>query len=356
MNKSELIFKGSSGCIFRPQIPCENSKKKRTKKKVTKLFIKNNKEYKIGLEVKKIKDHKKWTILWENVCSSPKYSELLKNTEINKCLYSQNIKPETLPHNYKFTLYQGVYGGPTLENYSKKVLKKETFNSKKVFIKTFIKIFKLLDNVFYGLTKLNENNICHHDISIGNILIKNNKSYIIDYDISLKMKNLQNNNFLMDRMNEEFNSSRLYEIYPYEYIYYPLKDKNFILNEQKNIALTQYRMNYYELYEPIHRKLFNNDTDRLRFELLEDKLLNENPQDLNELIKKLDIYSLGMSFLIIFIDRCEEYNIKIEELIKLFKLKELKPYIDLIEDMVESDYRERIDIHNAYDKYKNLIK
>ena len=33
MNKSELISKGSSGCVFRPQIPCENSKKKRTKKK-----------------------------------------------------------------------------------------------------------------------------------------------------------------------------------------------------------------------------------------------------------------------------------------------------------------------------------
>ncbi len=29
MSKSKLIFKGSSGCIFRPQIPCENSKKKK---------------------------------------------------------------------------------------------------------------------------------------------------------------------------------------------------------------------------------------------------------------------------------------------------------------------------------------
>ena len=355
MNKSELVFKGSSGCIFRPQIPCENSKKKRTKKKITKLFIKNNKEYKIGLEVKKIKDHKKWTILWENVCSSPNYDELLKNTEIEKCLLSQNIKPESLPHNYKFTLYQGTYGGVSIEEYSKKLLKKTSFN-KKQFIKDFIKIFKLLDGVFYGLTQLNNHGICHHDISNNNILVKNDKSYIIDYDISLKMKNLKNNDFLMNRMNEEFNSYRLYEIYPYEYIYYPLKDKKGIQNEKENIALYQNRLNYYELYEPIHVKLFKSNTDEFRFENLEDKLSNTNKPDLNELIDKLDVYSLGMSFLILFIDRCEEYNIKIEVLIKLFKLKELKSYINLIRDMVEFDYRERIDVHGAYDRYKNLIK
>ena len=70
MTKSKLIFKGSSGCIFRPQIPCENSKKNELKKRVSKLFIKKNKEYKIGLKVKKIKGYASWTILWENVCQS----------------------------------------------------------------------------------------------------------------------------------------------------------------------------------------------------------------------------------------------------------------------------------------------
>ena len=28
MVKSELFVKGSSGCVFRPNIPCQNSKKK----------------------------------------------------------------------------------------------------------------------------------------------------------------------------------------------------------------------------------------------------------------------------------------------------------------------------------------
>tara|TARA_A100001015_G_scaffold126583_1_gene140264 strand:- start:4211 stop:5275 length:1065 start_codon:yes stop_codon:yes gene_type:complete len=354
MNKSELI-KGSSGCIFRPNIPCENSKKKRTKKKVSKLFIKKNKEYKIGLKVKKIKGYSKWTILWESICKSPEYIKLVENTGIKECLLSQNFKPDSIPSNYKFTLYQGEYGGETIDKYNKKFFKLKTFNSEKEFIKSFKKIFKLLDGVFYGLTQLNKHGICHHDINSRNILIKNNKSYIIDYDISLIMKKLDSNSFLINRMNEEFHNYRIYEIYPYEYIYYPLKDEEEILKEQENIELYQNRLNYYEIYEPIHVKLFKNNTDELRFENLEDKLLNINKPDLTDLISKIDVYSLGMTILILFIDRCGEHNININECIRLFRLKDLKPYMELIRDMVKYDYRDRIDIHTAYERYQNLI-
>ena len=355
MNKSELI-KGSSGCVFRPNIQCENSKKKRTKKKVSKLFVKKNKEYKIGLEIKKIKGYSKWTILWESICKSPEYSKLIKNTSIKECLLSQNLKPESIPSDYKFTLYQGIYGGETIDKYSKKIIKQNIFNSRKEFIKAFKKIFKLLDGVFYGLTQLNNHGISHHDINGRNILVNKNKSYIIDYDMSLIIKNLDSNTFLINRMYEEFNNYRIYEIYPYEYIYYPLKDKKEILKEQENIELYQNRLNYYEIYEPIHVKLFKNNTNEFRFENLEDKLSNTNKPDLNELISKLDVYSLGMTILILFIDRCSEYDININECIRLFRQKDLKPYMELIRDMIKYDYRDRIDIHAAYERYQNLIR
>lgn len=353
MNSSKLI-KGSSGCVFRPQILCKNSKKKRTKKRISKLFIKKNKEYQMGLSVKKIPDYSKWTILWEFVCKSPKYEELIKLKSMKDCLLSQNVNPESLPPNYKFTLYQGVYGGISLEEYSKKYIKSSVFNSEINFTKTFIKIFKLLHNIFYGLIQLSKYNICHHDINSRNILINHNKSYIIDYDISIEMKQLKKNDFLINRMKEEFNSYRIYEIYPFEYIYYHLKDNEDITVEQNNIALYQYRFNYYEIYEPIHNKLFNRDTDNLRFELLEDKLMGKKT-DLGILMDKLDVYSLGMTILILFIDRCEEYNIKTDECIRMFKLKDLKPYMDLIKDMTEFNYKDRISIEEAYERYKNLI-
>ena len=84
------------------------------------------------------------------------------------------------------------------------------------FISFFKKIFKLLQNVFYGLSELYKYKICHHDINIRNILIKNNKSYIIDYDISIILNHdLTTNDFLMKRMVEEYDNYRLYEAYPF---------------------------------------------------------------------------------------------------------------------------------------------
>lgn len=359
--RSNLLFEGSSGCVFRPQIPCHNSKKKKTKKKISKLLIIKTKEYKIGLIIKKIPNYKKWTILWNEKCLSPSYSKLKRNTEIQKCFNSHNINTETIPKDYKFKLYQGKYGGLTLNNYSKKFITLDVFENNKLFIRKFKKIFKLLENVFYGLTILNKNKICHHDINIRNILINKNKSYIIDYDISLINNNspleddITKNKFLKERMKSEYESNRIYDIYPFEYIYCNLKDRQVILEEQKNIALRQYRMDYYELYEPIHNKLFNEGTDNLRFEYLEDILTNKNKPNISDLISKLDVYSLGMSFLILFMDRAEGYNIHIDDLLSLFKSKELENIINLIKDMVVFDYRNRIDIHTAYERYKNLI-
>ena len=359
--RSKLLFEGSSGCIFKPQIPCDKSKKKKTHKKVSKLLILKTKEYKIGLRIKKIPNYKKWTILWNETCLSQSYNNIKNNTEIDKCLKSHNINTENIPQDYKFKLYQGDYGGLTLNNYSKKYVTSNIFKDKKLFIKKLKKIFKLLNNIFYGLTKLNERGICHHDINIRNILIEKNKSYIIDYDISLiNIKSpleddITKNKFLKERMKTEFESSRIYDIYPFEYIYYNLKDRNTIIEEQKNIALYQHRLDYYEIYQPIHHKLFNENTNHLRFELLEDILNDTNKPDLNELISKLDVYSLGMSILILFIDRADEYDINIDDLISLFKSKEIENIMYLIKDMVSFDYRNRIDIHEAYERYKNLI-
>jgi hypothetical protein len=355
MSNSDLYFKGSSGCIFRPNIPCSNSKKKRSKKKISKLFISKNKEYELGLKVKKIKDHKKWTILWDKTCLSPTYEKLLKNTDIEQCLRSLDFNTDTIRDEQQFTLYQGFYGGISLHDYSKQLVKNRTFYSNDEFVRTFKKLFKLIGNVFHGLRQLNKNKICHHDINSNNIVVKDNKSYIIDYDISLEIdKSLSSNSFLNNRINQEYNSYRIYEPYPFEYLYINLKESD-IETEQKELALYQRRFNYYESYEPIHHKLFNIDTDTLRFELLEDKLLNVNKQDIVGLIDKLDVYSFGMLLLLLYNELSISYDIPNQTLVSLFKLKELKPHMNLLEDMITFDYRDRIDIHEAYERYKNLI-
>ena len=357
MTKSKLIDKGSSGCIFRPQIPCKGKKKRKTNSKVTKLvFDKKNKEYKIGRKIKNIKGYQEWSLLWNDVCLSPDYEDLVKNTDINECLKSQSIDSEKFPKNSQFLLFQGEYGGPTLDNYVKKEITKKILQNKNSFVKFFKMIFGLLQNVFYGLTELYKHNVSHHDINIRNILVKNNKSYIIDYDTSIILtQHVTKNDFLTKRIIEEFNNYRLYESYPFEYIYYGLTNPETILNEQKQIALYQNRLNYYEIYDPIHHKIFFIDTDNLRFELLEDKLQKTNKTNLNKLMSKLDVYSLGMMILILFLDSSERLNVSLDVVVKNLKCDELKPYMVLIKDMIEFDHRDRIDPLQAYERYLNLI-
>ena len=219
--KSKLISKGSSGCVFRPQIPCKKhiKTKKKSKKSITKLMIsQDNQEYNFNEIIKKIKDYQKWTVLWNDKCKSSSYKELLKYTDIEKCL--SNVGHIKYHKDHQFLLYQGSYAGVNMNDYCNKNITKQILTNKTKFNKFFLKLFRLVKNVFYGLTQLYNHNICHHDITIKNILIKNSKSYIIDYDISLKIEGIKKNKFLKKRMIDEYSVPRIFEAYPFEYLYY----------------------------------------------------------------------------------------------------------------------------------------
>ena len=357
MTKSKLIFKGSSGCIFRPQIQCKKTKRKnKSKTKITKvMFDKGNHEYDFNRIIRGIKNHKKWTVLWEDICESPPYEELLEYTDIDECLENKEDYSRIQP-DYSFLLYQGVYGGRTLDDYCKKNISKHVLMDQTKFNKLFIKILRLLKNVFYGLTQLHKHNICHHDINIRNILIKGTKSFIIDYDIALKIKNTEENMFLKKRMLQEITSNRLYEAYPFEYLYYSMSNRKDILSEQENIKSYQNLINYYELYSPIHHSIFDIDTDTLRQQLLEDKLTKNNHHDLDKLIGKLDVYSLGVMILIPFLDAGVRLNIPIKVITDRFHSGKLESYMDLIKDMISFNYQDRITPDEAYQRYLNLIR
>ena len=206
--------------------------------------------------------------------------------------------------------------------------------------------------------QLYKHNICHHDINNRNILIKGQKTFIIDYDISLKINNsIETNNFLRKRMTNEYYNLRLYESYPFEYLYYILNKPDEIIREQETIGADQDWINYYELYIPIHHSVFDIDTDKLRLELLESKLRNQNKnQNLTELMKELDTYSLGMMILISFLDAAGRLNIPIEVVTSRLRSKELKSYMDLIRDMISFNYQDRITPDEAYQRYLNLIR
>ena len=73
-------------------------------------------------------------------------------------------------------------------------------------------------------------------------------------------------------------------------------------------------------------------------------------------MQKIDIYSMGMMILIIFFDGATRTGIQVDEVIKRLRSPELKSYMDLIRDMIQFRYQDRITCEKAYDRYLNLIR
>ncbi len=349
--KYNVISEGNDACVIKPHIPCKNRKKKKEKKKQTLtklLLIEDTNEYEINNLIKKIKDNKKWTLLWDDMCISEDYNKLLKYNDIKNCFNNKSLQ------NHYFLL-QGEYGGVTLDKFMNNYLTHSILTNADKFIKTFKKIFKMLKNVFYGLTQLSKNNICHLDIASKNIIIKNNKTYIIDYNLSILIDENIDNSRILKRMIQEYNIPRIYETYPIEFIYYPLFKKKEILTEIKLIDKNINIINYHEFYKKIN-DFFNIDTRYLRYNLLEEKLRNPNYQDFDDLLKKLDVYSLAAMIMILFIDACDDKNIDINIVFQFMKDPELNEYMKLLKDMLTFDYQKRPTMEEVYKRYLNLIR
>lgn len=361
MNDTIKLYKyGGEGCIFISDIPCNNGKKNRKNKKTKKRNKNRNKrktkllytdlksgEFKISNMIKKkSKNYYEWSILWDEMCLSKEYKSLKKIPEIKKCfvLNSINIHKD----NAKFKLLKGDFVGGSVGNYYARIFNKDS-TDKKIFIKEFIRLFRSMESLFIGLVELDKLNICHHDIKIDNTIIENNKLFYIDFGLSITIRETKK---MIDRMKIEFNSERIYPSYPFEYIYYPKLNEEEIKYEKDGIIFKEHRKDYLYYKEVIHEKLFNRNMDHIRYNLLKYNSL----KNIKSLFKKLDTYSLGILPLSILIESYDINNIKIDILISLLKMKEIKPYIDLLEQMTENNYRDRISPKDAYKKYLNLIK
>ena len=351
---SKLVNTGSMGCVFSPNIPCKDKKEVRTKDKVSKLLIRkdfSNKEFEINRLISKIKGHEKWTTTWSKSCKSPVYRQLLNLSEINKCLETKKDILKTLDPKTSFQMLQGKNSGKPVHDYITQLFSYYVFHNNRLFIKAFITLFKSLEPLFIGLVKLYENNICHHDITSTNILLKEGRFILIDYGLSFKLNQTKP---VIQRMKKEFMSDRIYEAYPFEYIYYPVKEP-YITEEQENIALRYHRKDYKNIYKVIHVDLFHRDIDELRFTMLEDKLMNINKPKLSELLKSLDTYSLGILPLILILDISDILITDHLLLFRLLRLPELTEPLNLLRDMTTFNYKDRLSPVEAQKRYYNIL-
>lgn len=361
--QSKLInSSGGEGCIFIPELPCNKKQKtkrkkrrnktKGTKRKTKLLFgnIPSSESSITKIILKKSKNHKEWCLLWDKDCQSKEYQKLKQVSEVEKCFVEK--KKKIPKETDKFKLLHGDYIGITSTNYYISIFNDSVIEDFYKFRKEFYKLILDMKSLFIGLVELNRIGICHNDIKVDNVIYDDNALFYIDFGLSFNFKNSRS---IIPRMKKEFNNGRIYEAYPYEYIYYPKYTEDELDREVYDIENNENRIdNVFSEY--IHERLFNRDLSAIRLKMIQDKKSKKNNPNLKYLVEKIDVYSLGVFPLMILVEASGANIFDFNEIIELLKSKDFIPIMNLLYDMTEQDYRERISANEAYDRYLNLIE
>jgi serine/threonine protein kinase len=194
MGETELISKGSYGCVYKPGIKC-NVEDKIDKKIITKVQLLNKtalKEMKISDKIiNKIHNYKH------------NYAPIISSCEVDMKEISNEVKDcEVLKEGDHFILNKLNYAGNT-------TLIQMLFNIKKKSNKLFLRhYFNSYLKLFDSIKKLNDIGIIHLDIKGNNIIYSNLHSnpIIIDFGLSLDLQ-------LVEKQKKD-----VFFVYGYDYI------------------------------------------------------------------------------------------------------------------------------------------
>lgn len=407
--KSALLFVGSAGCTFKePQIPCKgrgtkDKDKKQKGKRVTKVIFEPRsaeKELRMNKLVRRIPGSESWAITWDNQCTSPDYQKLEQISDMNECIATKNKKRESkqslrksrsktgsrrkllarskkLTKKQNYQMLQGIYGGIPASEIMLRIFQRPSDFNEKTFLKNFQFMFQALQPLFLGISELQKHGYCHNDLLSRNVLFdeKTRQFKMIDFglsfDINQVLKDIRKfklnrkpryewtellktkskySSQVFTRMTKEFLNDRIYTAYPFDYLYFGITDQE-IESEIDDIETGFHLIHYEDYYEFVHKGIFHRDIDDLRLTML------GNIMDLKieDILRKVDVYSLGMFVFELLIDVTDALVIPDTELLQLFKMGALKPYLHLLRDMTEFDPRKRISGGEAYKRYMRLI-
>ena len=153
------------------------------------------------------------------------------------------------------------------------------------------------------------------------------------------------------RMTKELLNDRIYSAYPFDYLYFGIREDE-IEQEIEDINLGFHLIHYEDYYEFVHNGIFRRDIDRLRLTML-DNIMDLKIEDV---LRKLDVYSLGMLVFELLIDVTDVLVISDTELLNCLNNKALKSYMHLLRDMTEFDPSKRITAPEAHKIYMGLIE
>jgi hypothetical protein len=341
----KLIGYGSKTCIFKPNIPCSNKKKSTiSNDMISKIYlskkVKIKHEMKITNLLKGLDGIDEWSVLLDKDCKPPDYNSIYNyDKDILSCLNKFDVSISEY-NKYKQMMY-GPYGGISMDSFFLKLMKK-----KDILMPNEIHLSNICDAVsklFYGLFVMNSNSILQFDIKPGNILYKDNFLRYIDFGITNKFSDP----YIHKRSLIEFNNTRIYIFYPYEFIYMNAP-KNELLDELEHYS----SRNNYNMYEFIHKHIFKRNIKnhmKLIINLSIKKKINKN-----EIIKKLDTYSLGISIIKQIMASILSHKLTMKHIINYFNNPINKTFVNILKDMTEPLYINRPTVEIIYERFTKL--
>ena len=351
MDGGKLIASGSDSCVFIPNLPCR-SNSIINKRKISKIMynpmakLDSQHEKKMNEEIKKINGYQKWAIIFDKYCKPPSLDKLLEYDKkgIQDCIFKEagfekkQIKEAIQYFDKNSYMMNGIYGGSTLFDIFKKSFR-EGLNAKQKD-RIFLNLMGMMEPLFLGLKVMDENNFIHNDIKSNNIVVHDGVFKYIDFGLSNK---LSNKKFFKERSLNEYNTGRIYQHYPLDYIFYyaPKKglDKELEYNETGQVRAN---FNYLEAV----KKSFGEDLYDSYYSIFNALKNKKISQDI--MIKSIDTYSLGIQIplLMVFYNNYGLLENPTQLILDFYSLFGL---------MTKSLSNERISPSNAYDYFIDLL-
>jgi hypothetical protein len=252
----KVIASGGFGCIFKPELKCEdsNNNQKRNPNKVSKLMI--NKyaidEYKLIQKfksiLKSIPNYENYFLL--NGFTLCKPNQLTKEDLINyktkcKSLKKKNITQKNINQSLDRILSLNMpNGGIDVENY----IEKNEFVSSNI-IKLNNSLIDLLKN---GIVPMNEMNVYHCDIKDANVLVLQETDFntrLIDWGLSVYFSKANSSEPIPRKLYRrpfQFNV-------PFSSI---LFNKEFVKKYQEFLSITDFNPDYFQIREFVINYIF----------------------------------------------------------------------------------------------------
>jgi len=328
------VAEGSYGCVFSPPLKCLN-KKKTTTDQAGKIF--NNKdsmeeEKELAIKINKIDPKGKWTVPYYGSCFV-NINKTEQTDNIDKC----NKYAKHIPITEQLIYYNG---GIDLNHFINNF---ELFNGN-LFIDDLIPLFY---NLLKGLITLNNKELSHCDIKPPNMLYNfvESKLYIIDFGLTTPYK--------------EISTYSHYTVLNHTYPYYPPEFKIYaqlILQRKTTVNINNVLSNY-DTYLSTKFIDFMSKYIDIPLQIKQFAIKCQKNKDIfkhkfnTEYVSKIDVFSLGMTFLEMFYRLSRKSQIQFKN----------KPFFDdfmkfVIIPMINMDADERYDSIKACKMFKILLQ